>query len=140
MQFDKLKPVDQLAAVDYAISVLKDRERKARELMDDELTEQFLSDGTASKVGRYGRLSAYETEPKDPETVAVVEDQDAFMAWVEDHGGEVPDGIDIQTTLAKPGKIRTRLTRTAKQKEAIKRDIAQLGSEAVRGLLEGGKD
>ena len=137
MQFDKLKPVDQLVLGKHIADELYKRVKDAQRVLGDELTDEYLTKGTDRLRGTYGSLSIRDTPPKDPVDVWEIDDQDALTRWVRANGGEVPDGIVRRTTLAQPEKSTTAVTKNKKAIEAARREIADGLPEAVRGLLEG---
>ena len=137
MDFANMKPVDQLVLGKHIADELYKRVKDAQKELGAELIDEYYTDGTDRKRGRFGQLSVRVTAPKDPKTVVEVDDVDAFMRWVADHEGELPDGIAVRTTLAEPEKATTAITKNKKAIEAARREIADGLPEAVRGLLEG---
>ena len=102
MQFDKLKPVDQLVLGKHIADELYKRVKDAQRVLGDELTDEYLTKGTDRLRGTYGSLSIRDTPPTGPEDEWEIADQDALTRWVRDNGGVVPDGIVRRTTRALP--------------------------------------
>lgn len=132
MDFGELKPVDQLVAAKYVLDRMKDAYEDARAGEQRRLTDEYLRDGTSTRKGRLGSIGVRVTPPKESRKVLVIRDMDAFMAWCEDN--ELPDGVEVEWTLAKPESVTFYVKPDRKK---IDGHLAEISDGAVRGLLNG---